>query len=527
MPHLFVLVVSEMTFTIAMSVLSIIITVAGLYYLISNRAATNNVFARIMRIDQRLTALEGCRIENLPAFVEICAEEDWPLMNQAVARMSDDCEHLYNRDWISDPSNYLNRENLVTRRQYQMTGNEVPMQILAISVLGTAALLLLTLSAEAVGRAPLLRLSLIPFIVGIIFAALLYFASKRQTAGIDRALKQLSVNLSRRVPVFSDLSGSAILVDYFLQYDRKMTGAVERLSATVDGLINNQLAESVSNSLSDTLQNGIIPPINQAADTLGDLAGELTRRQSEGMDSLAATFSDRVSEHLRSNLDPVFTQLRDWNSRMENSVVRFDENFAVMQKQEAHISDLNAAATAHLENLLRQQEHINESMREISGALGLLSEVSSKMAALQEGSEKNLSGKIDDLSTQLRYFADASGRVMDGLVEENRRTGELIGTTTQAQEQSVLRLGELAVRLEEQAATLQAQSDLLNRTLSDLNETLNSSVANFTGQLENAVESTLNDFDEGLADVTGRLSATTLEISDSVEAIAGHLRQKD
>ena len=144
------------------------------------------------------------------------------------------------------------------------------------------------------------------------------------------------------------------------------------------------------------------------------------------------------------------------------------------------------------------------------------------MAALQEGSEKNL--PANHPSTQLRYFA-MPGRVMDGLVEG--RTGELIGTTTQAQEQSVLRLGELAVRLEEQAATLQAQSDLLNRTLSDLNETLNSSVANFTGQLENAVESTLNDFDEGLADVTGRLSATTLEISDSVEAIAGHLRQKD
>ena len=138
-------------------------------------------------------------------------------------------------------------------------------------------------------------LILLPLLVGLA-GALLAASSAQRASRLPAAicLQDLHHSLENRLPVFNDQAGLAMLIDNFLVYDRQMKDSLQDFTATASRLAESDMADGIRRSVEQVLQESVAPSIQQAAATLGSLAGELTNRQERGMQDLAVRFADRA-----------------------------------------------------------------------------------------------------------------------------------------------------------------------------------------------------------------------------------------
>ena len=179
-----------------------------------------------------------------------------------------------------------------------------------ISSLGFVLLLLhpLTAPASTTNSTAYPYLLVLPILSAIMVGAL----SKNKTQNITRIQTHLEILASITadvVPVYTDNAGVALLVDRMLDHEAAMQTGIDDLNRIVSDVVKGEFAKGINESIHSVMREEVVPPIEQAASVLADLATNLTEKQQAGMADLSREFSANVADILHEYLLPVGEQL--------------------------------------------------------------------------------------------------------------------------------------------------------------------------------------------------------------------------
>lgn len=224
------------------------------------------------------------------------------------------------------------------------------------------------------------------------------------------------------------------------------------------------------------------------------------------MASLADSFSDAVARALAIHLSPLPDKLQTLYQVAEHSADMMQESATTMERAREE----GLAVTRDVQETLRlmalAKNDIADEMAAISDNLEILGASTEKMTALYAGAETNLATHIDRLTDQLRAHSDRLG---EGILESAKSIEASVKMSSAQNKNAAI----LLERLDEQLNTLEA----LGRQITD-------NTIHFTKESGGFVSKTLEEFDVSLAEVVERLTFTTAEIRDAIDALPAVIR---
>ena len=508
-----------------LALVTLLISGVSIHYLVSNRRLFQRLNQSMLNASDDIRNLDRCDIANLPWVRETLDDPDFPLLGSAAEQMVEDSERLYQGKWIANPSRLFQLDNLLTRKEFTLISQEVPARVLAVSLLASALFWLLgSIIFDSRSLSVLLPASL-PLIIGFGFAAMMALSNDRTRRELSRSGQYLADLLMRRLPVFEELAGTAVLIDSFVRYDREMSESVAFLSETVERLVHNELADSISENVRVVMQEDIAPSYQQAAAVLVDLASTITERQEAGMHELATDFSKNLSRTLADDLTALFQEMRVLTERFQASSNDVDMSLQALSDAAMLQQNLQERSTLVLEQLATEREQWNQEITTVRESLAQMSDMTSNLTELYSGESMNLGNRMGTLSEELSAFSVSIHEVLGGLARENHTLRSSMTELDQHGTRLLEDLRQLSLEMGQQSSNLARQSAQVNENLADLNMNLNESVRQFSVQLQSSVETTLNDFDESLGEVSMRLANTTGEIRDSLRQQQTTLRR--
>lgn len=500
----------------------VIIGVSG-YFLWQNRKFHTLFLQNITAVTDSIAHLERCRIENLPDLRQELRSERFPLLTEVGEKLYHDADRLYQGKWIGDPTPLLQRDRVMTRSQYRSCSGELPVQILSVSVLATSLFLLIGLSGTY-NRTLVTQISFLPALFGAVAALLLFFQAYRARQSIDRSLTHLAETIIEKVPVFRELAGTAALIESFFRYDRQMADSITVLSETVETLTHNELAEHLAQNVRLVMEEQVSPPLNAAADALHELAGELARKQEDGMRELAERFTEDLVRSLDEHLRPFYQEMANLTQDLFEANKQSEIALAMMEQYKQQSIEIQNNLNNTLEHLAQAGDSWQEDIARNKQSLERLAASTEKLAELQAGSEDNLAHELSLLREKFSQVEDSLYRVTQGLHLENQQAAAFVRELSDNSQATLGDMRQLTSILVDQTSHIEQQNEVLRNSLNALNEGLNESVKTFSAQLLTGVNQTLDSFDEGLAELTDRLSNTTAEINDTVGVWAADVR---
>ena len=168
--------------------------------------------------------------------------------------------------------------------------------------------------------------------------------------------------------------------------------------------------------------------------------------------------------------------------------------------------ELNTQIHEAIELLTKSKEDMVKEIGDIRGHIALIGVTTEKMAALYTGEEADLAAHINQLAAQLQNYAI--------------RLDTSVGESSKA----LLAAAQLAERQDEAGSIWLDRLDSQLDRLADLGRIISDNTTNFTKETADFVRKSLDEYDAGLAEVIERLTFTTTEIRDAVDALPQALR---
>lgn len=510
---------------VAATVLVIILTSA--HYLNKMRGVFRRLHHDLRLVSSRITEIKSCDINNLAQVSRIVAEDGFELLNSATEQLTDDAERLYQNKWITKPAHTFTFDNLLNKQQYTLFTLEIPLQLIAISMLLSAIFWLCGFSFLSGNSSLVLSLSGLPVIIACFFALLLTITVLHNKQQLHQDINYLSEVITRRVPVFEELAGTAVLVDSFVRYDREMNESVAFLAESVDKLTHHELADKVSENIRAVMSEEIAPAYQKAANALVALAEELQAKQSQGMAELAHEFTQQVGRTLNVQLEAFYRELNILIENMQKSSGDIDLAIKTIEQAKADQLELQQNTQIALEQLAVTRNTWQEDMRVNTESVHSLAETAAHLEAIYNGEQNQLNHRLEDLSNELHVFSAELAKLLTTLEKENNNTGTIVNSLENSNNRLLSEVRQLSMEMTQSADIMTRQSSQINDSLASLNENLNTSINQFSYQLQAGVKNTLNEFDESLAEISLRLANTTAEIKDSAQSISNSLRTQN
>ena len=538
-------------------ILLVLVTASGLFFWLARRRRVAALEAHYIALRQQVEALEGHSVDNGPRIAELLHASGDEALSEGFARMQADSQALYLGRWFPAGDELATLASALSPRDYRLLGAEAAQSVGIIGVLASLALTLaLFIDRTSRGFSTSWPLMLLPALIGLGFALLLAVQASGTRGLLSHQLRRLASTIERRLPVYADRAGAALLVEEFSRYDREMKGSVERLQASADGLVHDDLARAVSGSIDRVLAEQVSPPLREAGQALGELATELARKQEEGMAQLADRFSAELGTTLEQRLDPLFTlignyaesiadarqqaqltseSISGWLSEAgtlaEQSRARLEEERQSQAEWQAQSSQLLSAwheeATRWQGEWAERQtaaEHRQSEQRdELTAQLERLTGSTGQLAELQAGNEATLAQRIAEMSEALDRFTEDNRAVIAGLGEAHERVVALVESNRSDSQKLLAEYRRLTQEIGTTATGIEKHAAELAATLARLNHELQGSVSQFTTRLQQGVDDTIREFDSGLADISLRLAHTTAEVNESVDRMQDQL----
>lgn len=516
-----------LTFSFLILVVVLLLVSLALHYLSKMRKAFTSIHGSLRQVARIVTDIDSCDIANLKKLSQIVNENGFDLLDSATKQLIDDSKRLYHEKWITKPSNVYNFDNLLTRQQYTLFTYEIPLQLVAVSSLLSAIFWLSGFSFLSDQSALVLGISSLPVLLGAFMALILAITVQRNHYQIQQAINYLSEVTMRRIPVFEELAGTAVLIDSFVRYDREMNESVAYLAETVDKLSRSELAKEISANVRDVMLNEIAPAYQQASNALVDLATELQTKQSQGMEVLAREFTNVVASNLNEQLSGFYKQVDNLAARLQASSTDVDLALANLAQAKADQLSLQQNTEQALQELAQARQDWQADMQRSAEAISSMAETASNLESVYTGEQNQLADRLNNLSGELQGFAEEINQLLSNLVKENTNTREVVENLENSNNRLLSDLHQLSMEMTRNSDILSRQSSQINDSLANLNEHLNQSINQFSYQLQAGVKNTLNEFDSSLAEISLRLANTTAEIKDSAQSITNSLRAKN
>lgn len=485
-------------------------------FLLANKSLTTLLTAKLTRVDHLCGQIEGCQMENLSLLQSLIDEEAFPLLTEAFDRYVKDSQKLYQNKWTLEPSAYLNFQYLLSNKQYGNLHNDNAFRQLAFGLLFSAFSLLIPLSLGGEHTFRILPFAILPAMISLAFFCMFFYRNQYYRHELSKAIEKLSQTIARRVPVFSNLAGSAVLVDAFLQYDKQMSKSVTRLSSSINSLLNQELIKAISDTIKESLDNSLAPAILDSHDLLKALSISVNEKQEKGLSLLAHQFTEEISSILVQKLDPFYSQVNAYAlslGKMSQEITGFLQHIEAYEKKQSLLNETlqdNIQAFGHIHNELCIQ------IKELGRAEAQMVQACERLSELQGQGEHSLVAYIQHFSNQVKLFSEKLAIQLQENREEHIRSRQHLDSFSVAQNKALENHQMQFNTMLTAGQTLNRQADFINRQLESLSTQLNQSVLLFNQEMNKGVQQTLRSFDENLAEITDRLSISVSEIKQNI-----------
>jgi hypothetical protein len=426
--------------------------------------------------------------------------------NEQIASYLEDGKKLFDDRYVPDPELYFLPDQLYDEREAKTLSYwpSTLFLILALfGLIGAAASLTAIPPAVSAQNLPVL---LLPLSTGLALAVFVFFRTARANDAIQLARLDFLQALSTRLPVFRDKAGIAELINEMKAYDRSMGEKIEAFGETAAKLADGEFSRGIQESVRLIMSNEVTPPIQQAGEALSALAKELSERQERGMSELAESFSKHVATTLAKEMTPLTEQLASFRDQMALTNDYVTTTIGTMEAAREQNAALNESIRTALESLSESKRDMADEIENIRGHLALIGTTTEKMTALYIGEEMDLAAHINQLAVQLQNYATR----LDTSVGESSK--------------SLLAAAQLTERQDEAASIWLDRLDEQLLRLSEISVVLQQSATHFTNEAQGFMQKSLAEYDSGLAEVVERLTFTTAEIRDAVDALPQALR---
>ncbi len=552
--------------TIALSALMLITVI---FFLITNQKNTRVLRNHFLSILNDMEALDGRTIENLQSLRQAGDKTEDERIKGAIERLASDSESSYMGLWIPAPENYLSSKNILDERGLRALGKNIPYSILALGILATIGLAIYHFILVPIDSRDMLLYIFAPLTISVLGFFLLTISNNLYKDSLRHNEAACSREIERHIPVFNNESGTALLIDNFLTYDRDMKESVEHLSGKVEQLTDKALVLAVRESIETSIKDNIAPSIEESNRAMSDLADEYSRRQVEGLGELAAEFAHELTRSVRDQMAPFYYELNQYTTELNQSKNQVD---LALDALDVYV-ERSTALQEHVDSSISTFNNTHGTWAKDATQFGLavaqLSETGQKMLQAQSAGEVAMSKQLTALSTDLNSFAETVSTTLNLMIQENTGLKELVSSTEQASREllkdmsaqnakmletisqtntelvsqvsdtvislvdtmtsenseSVDKYRLLSTQITQAAMDMQDANDQLHQSMSTLNANLNHSVDHFSTGLSSTVNGTLGDFDRNLAEINGRLAASTAMVRDTVSGLSKTVEQ--
>lgn len=474
------------------------------------------VAAKLVSLGQvRETAeqLDSCSIDNLNLLRQAAEKTTDERLDQAFQRIEKESERLYFGKWVPESKHYLSFQNVLPFAKRRGLRPEIALNLVVIGILATLVLVLIPLVSSTPGNP---ALALLPLLLSLFLAVFTYLSNRKHSQLLNDSILDLKRAYARALPEYSEHSGTALLIDEFRQYDRRMAESATLLSSKVEQLNDHSLVEAVSGSIEKILERHIAPALTESNQALSKLCVELTDKQSSGMETLAQEFSASLATTITESMRPLEGQVKAYTDEVghaKNSLALAFEQFDLYRQQ---AETLDSQVLSHIALLDDQSKQWNEGLSGLRSVSESISANNQEMTKLQGGSEETLAGKLAMMAEAIEQFGRMNQDTMQGLREENALLNKLLVDTQTESNKVLSEYRHLTQRITISAMDIEKHNGEISENIVKLSSGLDDSVKHFTSQLQSGVDVTLSDFDSGLAELTERLSHSATAIRDSV-----------
>ncbi|HPX92901.1 MAG TPA: hypothetical protein PK646_01255 [Bacillota bacterium] len=427
--------------------------------------------------------------------------EDFRLFGEEMGRIS---QANFEGRLLPDPQPVMKARGLLQPAPLLAAGRLYALISFSVGTLWLVLALLISMMADMTGR--VIPPALAAFLLSVTASLIIYGYAVRTARHVDKERDRVVTALSGYLPVFTDRTGVALLVSELIGYGEKMRGEVKAFSELANELAKGEFAEGISISVREIMSQEVAPSLQEANHALTGLARSLAEKQEKGMTELAGTFSSAVAEALSVHLSSLPDKLQTLYQVAENSARMMEESVTTMERTRLESQEVVRDVQETLRLMALAKNDMADEMAAISDNLEIMGTSTEKMTALYSGQETNLVSHIDRLSDLIRLHADRLG---EGIVE-SAKTIEASVRMSASQNKSAAILLE---RLDEQLAALE-----------ELGRQITGNTINFTKESSGFVTKTLEEFDVSLAEIVERLTFTTAEIRDAIDALPAAIR---
>lgn len=415
-------------------------------------------------------------------------------------------EVLYEGRWIIDPKDVYLTHGLFTTHAMQMRTRLFAWLCFAIGSVAAAVLMAVT-GFLGVTINPL-YFSIPLFVIGLIGGLFLLILNERKAVyEMQNCEQRVTAALASFAPVFQDRIGVATLVSEVIGYGEKMREEVKSFTLVAEELTKGEFAEGIKTGVRDIMTEEVVPPLKESNYALTELATSLAEKQERGMGQLADIFSASVAQALSVHMSALPEKLEALHRVIDQSAIMMEESNRALEQAKQENMEVNRDVREVLRLMALAKDDMADEMAFISDNLAIIGTSTDRMTALYAGEETNLASHINQMTEQLRIYSEKldqgigeSAKTIDAAVEMSKTQNRL-------------------------SSTLLDRLDAQLHTLDDLGRLISQNTTHFTRESSEYVVKTLNEFDANLAEVVERLTFTTAEIRDAVDALPPAIRR--
>lgn len=472
------------------------------------------IIAALNHCEYRTGKLDGCQISNLALLTGLVNEENFPKLTETFAEFERDSNKLFHGKWTTDLHKYINRERLLTQSQYRLLEADRAYKILTFGLFVTAFSLITTLAIGSDALRPVQPFTLLPALTATVFFFLIYYRSANARKDLDGAMKKFAETASLRLPIFSDLAGSAVLIDAFMQYDRKMDSSVAKLTNAVNALFTQDMVNAVSASIEKTMQQGVVPHIAASQQILGDLAQAVSTKQEAGLRDMAEKFTGQLTEMIARHMEVFFREVDGYLQQLNGTKGELAQALQLLDTHRQATDALDATFQQHLNSLTEYNQQTLVYLKQMAEAQANLGLSSRQLSELQAGSANSLVTLVGNLGQQVAGFAQSMSQLTSDIKAENSNTRQSIKSMINNQNKALEEYHKLSESMLDGSRDLANQAKIINQQLETMNSQLTTTVKEFNTAVVSGVNEVIATMDSDVSNITAHLTNTVEEIRD-------------
>lgn len=477
-----------------------LLVLIGIIYIIISNKQLNNLKYSLDEFIKKLDLLQGCKISHT-AELEIYADEsDSEQLKESVHNLIEDSQEKYDGKWLPNLDSEFNLENLAEPQL--KTCFQYTLSILVLTC-GIIASLVLAIAPEINPLQFQINIFMmgIPLIVSILVSLFLLNQRNILLQSSTRMIERLIKKTERYVPVYTDKSGLALLVNEMSEHENSISEALDKFNTNLDNFVSEDFNKNLSTTIKTVMQNDIVPPINKSSEMLSDLAESLSNKQNDGMAVLAKNFSDELTIAMKNNFQSIQTELNSFNLLMDDTKSFIQDSIAILENSRQQNILLSREVSESIELMTVAKNDIANDMAKMADNLEVISSVTERMTSVYAGEDASLKEQINSLETALNNSLTTINRSIE-------------------QSQTTIALSDkLRNEQANQSEQLIAKMNSVIEDLGRIETSINTSATIFNEKSDQKVQKSLSEFESALANIVERLIYTTAEIRDAVEAL--------